>query len=199
MMLAELDSAEAEVAKQQARLAKSREVTLAGPSSAGTSAGLSALSQGAQQRVIRSLAAAAKTDDWALMDAADDARFADGERRDGRELRYYLIRICGAARTLTAPLRNTDWGDLPAGTQVIEAEYYWLWYRPGNPARWYVPGAPRRFPTVPTELLLRVGFDMPPATLHGKSSLQQKKACDRGAVVLDQEVHERALGVLKQR
>ena len=72
-------------------------------------------------------------------------------------------------------------------------------YRPGNPARWYVPGAPRRFPTVPTELLLRVSFDMPPATLHGKSSLQQKKASDRGAVVLDQEVHERALGVLKQR
>ena len=52
---------------------------------------------------------------------------------------------------------------------------------------------------MPTELLLCVGFDMPPATLHGKSSLQQKKASDRGAVVLDQEVHERALGVLKQR
>ena len=199
MMLAALDSAKAEVAKQQARLEKAREAMLAGPSGAGTSAqaGPSALSQGAQQRVIRSLAAAAKKDDWALMDAADDTRFADGARKDGRELRYYLIRICGAARTLTAPLRSTDWGDLPAGTQVIEAEHYWLWYRPGNPARWYVPGEPRRFATVPTEQLLCVGFDMPPATLHGKSSLQQKKACDRGAVVLDQEVHERALGVLK--
>ena len=46
-----------------------------------------------------------------------------------------------------------------------------FWLDEIGEARWYVPGEPRRFATVPTEQLLCVGFDMPPATLHGKSSM----------------------------
>lgn len=110
-----------------------------------------------------------------------------------------------AARALTAPLRGTDWGDLAAGTQVLEGEYYWLVYaaRPKGPisARWYVKGEPCRLVTPPTAptLLLCAGFAMAPAQLGPKPSLQQRNACARGVVDLSLEVHQRALDALRQR
>jgi hypothetical protein len=153
--------------------------------------------------VTSSLAASAKLGDYALMDAAGDAAHGDGARLDGRQLRYYLIRVTRAARTLTARLCGTDWGDLEVGTLVLDGEYYWLVYSPrptvGCPARWYVTGRPRRYVTLPADVLLSVGFDVSPAVLHSKSNQRQAAAVERGAIVLSEEVHRHALVVLQQR
>ena len=137
------------------------------------------------------------------MDAAGDDKFGDGAKIDGRQLRYYLLKVTGAARSLTAPLLNTDWGDLAVGTRVVDGEYYWLVYKPqplaGVPARWYEPGKQPRLETVPVDLLLVAGFDMSLAQLSESSSLQQRRACARGAVVLSLEEHQSALAGLRRR
>ena len=83
------------------------------------------------------------------------------------------------------------------------AEYYCIVYKPGNlrgnPAHWYVAGQPSRAVVVPTHLLLRVGFSMPPALLGPKPSREQKAACKRHAVVLSDEVHVSAVAMLRRR
>ena len=88
----------------------------------------------AQQRVTDSQAAAAQVDDYALIDTADDTKHADGDKK----LRYYHLRVTGRVRVLAAALA-TDWGVLRPGDHVLD-EYYFLFYKPGNPARWYVRG-----------------------------------------------------------
>eukprot|EP00964_Phaeocystis_antarctica_P060657 scaffold36170_cov44-Phaeocystis_antarctica.AAC.1 len=93
------------------------------------------------------------------------------------------MRITAARRELAAALR-TDWGTLEAGTHVLDGEYAYLVYKPGNPAHWYVMGQPARHVTIPTHLLLRVGFLMQTAVTPGKPSRQQRIACERDAVVL---------------
>ena len=52
---------------------------------------------------------------------------------------------------------------------------------------------------MPTHLLLCVGFAMPLAVLGSKPSKQQRNAVERGAVVLPEDVHVRALTALRQR
>ena len=135
---------------------------------------------------------------WALLDAGGDAKHGDGAKIGGKELRYYTMRITAARRELAAALR-TDWGTLEAGTHVLDGEYAYLVYKPGNPARWYVMGQPARHVTIPTHLLLRVGFPMQTAVTPAKPSRQQRIACERDAVVLSAEEHAAALAVLRQR
>ena len=69
----------------------------------------------------------------------------------------------------------------------------------GNPTHWYVMGQPARHGTIPTHLLLGVGFPMQTAVLGPKPSRQQRTACERDAVVLSAEEHAAAIAVLRQR
>ena len=213
----ELDMAEADLAaeeknraKLRAELVKAQEAVRTGPDSqAGSSsqAGPSSSSQGMSASTLLQttdrLGNDAKVGDYALIDAADDWKHGDGVKDpDGRQLRYYLIRITGVRRVLTAPVQS-DWGTLAVGTHVVDAEYYFIVYKPGNlrgnPAHWYVAGQPSRAVVVPTHLLLRVGFSMPPALLGPKPSREQKAACKRHAVVLSDEVHVSAVAMLRRR
>ena len=204
MLFAELETEEKEVARQEAELAKARATTLAGPARAALrSQAAGPSSSGAQQRVTDSLASAAKLGDYALMDAGNDNKYADGAKIDGRQRRYYLLRVTGRPRVLSAPLKN-DWGTLQPGDHVLDGEYYYLVYKahPTNSisARWYTTGQPPRpCVGVPTHMLLCVGFAMPLAVLRNKSSPQQRSAVERGAVVLPEDVHVRALTALRQR
>ena len=141
------------------------------------------------------LADSAKVGDWALMDAGGDTKHGDGEK----QRRYYLIRITGPRRELAAALLGTDWGTLESGTHVVDAEYAFLVYKPGNPARWYTLGQPARYVCVPTHLLLCVGFAMQLAVLRERSTLQQRRACERNAVVLADREHAAAIAVLERR
>ena len=117
---------------------------------------------------------------------------------NGKERRYYLIRITAGRRALTAALR-TDWGTLDVGTHVVDAEYAFLVYKPNYPARWYTMGLPARYVTVPTHLLLRVGFPMQRCMLTAKSNQRQRAACDRNAVELSNEEHVAAIATLQRR
>jgi len=133
--------------------------------------------------------------------SVDDNKYADGAKIDERQRRYYLLRVTGRPRVLSAPLKN-DWGTLQPGDHVLDGEYYYLVYK-AHPtksisARWYTTGQPPR-PGVPTHMLLCVGFAMPPAVLRNRSSPQQRNAVERGAVVLPEDVHVRALNTLCQR
>ena len=133
------------------------------------------------------------------MDGANDAKHADGKRgADGTEYRYYLINITRERFELAAP-EASDFGTLDAGTHVVEAEYCFLIYKPGNPARWYVKGQPPRVVKVPTHLLLCVGFSMQTAQLGLAPSRQQKAAIQRGAVVLAEAQHDFAVAALQKR
>ena len=67
-------------------------------------------------------------------------------------------------------------------------------------ARWYTTGQPPRHATgVPTHLLLCAGFAIPLAALGRTPSKQQRNAVERGAIVLPEDVHVRALTALRQR
>ena len=204
MLFAELETEEKEVARQEAELAKARATTLAGPAGAALRSQVAgASSSGAQQRVTDSLASTAKLGDYVLIDAGKDNRYADGAKIDGRQRRYYLLRVTGRPRVLHVPLKN-DWGTLQPGDHVLDGEYYYLVYKahPTNSisARWYTTGQPPRHATgVPTHLLLCAGFAMPLAVLGRTPSKQQRNAVERGAIVLPEDVHMRALTALRQR
>ena len=108
-------------------------------------------------------------------------------------------KIRGVRRALTAS-EPSDWGLLDTGTQVVDAEYYFLCYRPGNPARWYVAAQPApRLVKVPTHLLLRVGFRMQLAQLGRAPSKQQRQHVQRNAIVLPIEEHQAAVAELQRR
>ena len=118
------------------------------------------------------------------MDAANDAKHGNGKKIDGRERRYYMLKVTTTVHPLTTPTAS-DWGVLDAGMHVLGGEYMTLVYKPGNPSRWYVTCVPPRHVVVPTHLLLLGRLDVQLATFHsGKPSLQQRLACARGAVVL---------------
>ena len=171
----------------------------AGPSSQTGPSSQYGLSAAALAQATDRLASDATVGDYALMDGADDREYGDGAKVDGRELRYYLIKIRGVRRALTAP-EPSDWGLLDTGTQVVDAEYYFLCYRPGNPARWYVAAQPApRLVTVPTHLLLRVGFRMQLAQLGRTPSKQQRQHVQRNAIVLPIEEHQAAVAELQRR
>lgn len=123
-----------------------------------------------------------------------------GSPTQGRELRYYLIRITRARRELAASLPSTQWGLLEAGTHVVDAEYFYLVYKPGNPARWYVTGQPRRdVPNVPVHLLLHVGFTMQAAVPGKRPSRVQKEALARGAMKLSDADDAAGIAELQRR
>ena len=132
------------------------------------------------------------------MDAANDTKYADGKKIDGRERRYYMIKIMAAVRQLSTATRS-DWGTLDKGTHVLPAEYCYMVYGPGGPTRWYVTGLPPRRVDVPTHLLLLVNLDVQLAVLGAVSTALQRTACARGAIVLAAADHFRALEVLKTR
>ena len=52
---------------------------------------------------------------------------------------------------------------------------------------------------MPTHLLLCAGFAIPLAALGRTPSKQQRNAVERGAIVLPEDVHMRALTALRQR
>ena len=199
MATSELEAEERTVTRLQQKLDATRVVTLTGSSLQG-SASVSSQPQSDSTllQATDRLADSAKVGGWALLDAGGDAKHGDGAKIGGKELRYYTMRITAARRELAAALR-TDWGTLEAGTHVLDGEYAYLVYKPGNPARWYVMGQPARHVTIPTHLLLRVGFPMQTAVTPAKPSRQQRIACERDAVVLSAEEHAAALAVLRQR
>ena len=203
MVEAELKGVEKTITELQSKLDKACAAThsssQAGPSSQTGPSTQYGLSAAALAQATDRLASDAKVGDYALMDGADDREYGDGAKVDGRELRYYLIKIRGVRRALTAP-EPSDWGLLDTGTQVVDAEYYFLCYRPGNPARWYVAAQPApRLVTVPTHLLLRVGFRMQLAQLGRAPSKQQRQHVQRNAIVLPIEEHQAAVAELQRR
>ena len=111
------------------------------------------LSQEVQLSTTDALASAARIGDRVLMDAANDAKHGNGKKIDGRERRYYMLKVTTTVHPLTTPTAS-DWGVLDAGMHVLGGEYMTLVYKPGNPSRWYVTCVPPRHVVVPTHLLL---------------------------------------------
>eukprot|EP00964_Phaeocystis_antarctica_P110568 scaffold74916_cov101-Phaeocystis_antarctica.AAC.1 len=117
------------------------------------------LSQEVQLSTTDALASAARIGDHVLMDAANDAKHGDGKKIDGRERRYYMLKVTTTVHPLTTPTAS-DWGVLYAGMHVLGGEYMTLVYKPGNPSRWYVTCVPPRHVVVPTHLLLLGRLDV---------------------------------------
>ena len=83
---------------------------------------------------------------------------------------------------------------------MVDAEYYFLVYAPGNPVRWYVAGQPARSVVVPVHLLLHAGFTLLRAVASGtKPSRQQKAALAREAVALPESDEAAAIAELLRR
>ena len=99
------------------------------------------------------------------------------------------------ARGLLRSAKKLEQGDI-----ALDIEYLFLVNAPSTKPRWYHPSEQPTCATIPSHLVLHVGFEMAGAVLpvRGASS-QQRQAVGLGAVILSEEDHAASVEELGRR